>query len=204
MPVLINFKICDNAEECGGIATCRTGALTWDSKKKSIKIDNDKCISCGLCERSCEVGAIKVAKSENEYKKLKAETDKDPRQIADLYVDRYGAQPVLPMFLLGEKDFHQVVEMYPRISVVEIFNGNSINCLLRSIPIKDLLKDKQFKYSKVNDMNGVFEKRFELHDLPALLFFDNGKLIGKIEGYFENKDKDNLTAKINKILEDHE
>lgn len=30
MPVLINFKICDNAKDCSGIAVCPTGALSWE------------------------------------------------------------------------------------------------------------------------------------------------------------------------------
>ena len=41
MAVLINFKICDNAKECGGIAVCPTGALSYDDEKESIVIDND-------------------------------------------------------------------------------------------------------------------------------------------------------------------
>jgi len=200
MPVLINFKICDNASECGGIAVCKTGALSWDEKKKTIKIDNNKCISCGLCEKGCEVGAIRVAKTEDEFKKIKEEIEKDPRQISDLYVDRYGAQPVLPMFLLEEKDFRQVVELYPRVSVLEVFDDESIMCLLRSIPIKDLFQNKSFKYSKLNDSKGTFKKKFNLNKLPALLFFENGKLIGKIEGYYENKDKNMLAQKIEVIL----
>ena len=63
MAVLVNFKICDNAKECGGIAVCPTGALSWNEEKESIEIDNDKCISCGLCEKECPIGAIMVAKN---------------------------------------------------------------------------------------------------------------------------------------------
>ena len=37
MPVLINFKICDNAKECGGIEVCPTGALSYDDENKSIQ-----------------------------------------------------------------------------------------------------------------------------------------------------------------------
>ena len=40
MPVLINFKICDNAKECGGIAVCPTGAISYVENKESLVIDN--------------------------------------------------------------------------------------------------------------------------------------------------------------------
>ena len=42
MAVLINFKICDNAKECGGIDVCPTGALSWNDVDSKIEIDNDK------------------------------------------------------------------------------------------------------------------------------------------------------------------
>lgn len=44
MAVLVNFKICDNAKECVGIAVCPTGALSYDDDKNTIVIDNEKCI----------------------------------------------------------------------------------------------------------------------------------------------------------------
>ncbi len=98
MPVLVNFKICDNAKECGGLAVCPTGALTYDEKEKTLLIDNNKCISCGKCEKECPIGAISVAKTKEEYEKIKNEIDNDTRNIKDLFVDRYGATPFLTFF----------------------------------------------------------------------------------------------------------
>ncbi|RLG13363.1 MAG: hypothetical protein DRN66_04295 [Candidatus Nanohalarchaeota archaeon] len=63
MPVLINFKICDNAKECNGIDICPTEALFWGEKNNTIIIENSKCISCGKCEKACLVNAINVAKT---------------------------------------------------------------------------------------------------------------------------------------------
>lgn len=37
MAVLVNFKICDNAKECGGIEVCPTGALSWDEENETKK-----------------------------------------------------------------------------------------------------------------------------------------------------------------------
>ena len=94
MAVLINFKICDNAKECGGIEVCKTGALSWDEKKQKIKIDNTKCVSCGRCMKMCPVQAIFVAKNAEEYAKIDKEIKKDKRKISDLFIDKYGAAPL--------------------------------------------------------------------------------------------------------------
>lgn len=58
MPVIINFKVCDNAEVCDAIRVCPVGAFRWNNQKKTLEIDNDKCTECGKCatsEESCKV-----------------------------------------------------------------------------------------------------------------------------------------------------
>ena len=75
MAVLINFKICDNDKACGGVAVCPTGAIYYDEEKETLAIDNEKCISCGMCEKECPIGAIKVAKDEKEYEILKKQIE---------------------------------------------------------------------------------------------------------------------------------
>lgn len=122
MPVLINFKICDNAKECNGIEVCSTGALSWDEKKKTIIIDNSKCISCGKCEEACMVDAIRVAKDEKEYKRIKKEIDQDPRKVSDLFIDRYGGTPIHPAFLIPENKFKVEVFEASKPTAAELFN----------------------------------------------------------------------------------
>ena len=70
----------------------QNGVFSWG--EEGLIIDNTKCISCGKCEKACMVSAIKVAKSEEEYKKIEKEIEEDPRTINDLLVDRYGAKPI--------------------------------------------------------------------------------------------------------------
>lgn len=200
MAVLINFKICDNSKDCSGIEVCPTGAFHWDEKKKTIAVDNSKCISCGACEKACPVNAIRVARNEKEYKRIKKEIDEDPRKVSDLFVDRYGAQPVHPAFLIPQEKFDVQVLESTKLVAVEFFNHNSINCLLHSIPIKELFKGIDIKYRKIEMKDDSLLKRYKIKILPALLFFKAGKLIGKIEGYFPVGKEKELMKRIKKIL----
>jgi ferredoxin len=200
MTVLINFKICDNSKDCNGIAVCPTHAIVWDEKNKAIKIDNSKCINCGKCEESCPVSAIRVAKDEKEYKKIKKEIDEDPRKVSDLFVDRYGAASISPAFLIPLDKFEVQILESNKLAVVELFKNSSIKCLLYSIPIKELFKNLDVKYRKINIGNDeTLLKKYKINQVPALLFFNNGKLIGKIEGHYRIGNLGELKKKVEDI-----
>ena len=200
MPVLINFKICDNSEDCSGIEVCPTGAFHWDRKNRKLAIDESKCIVCGKCEESCPVGAIRVARNEEEYKRIKKEIEEDPRNVSDLFIDRYGAQPIHPAFLIKKNKFEIQILRSTKLAIVELFNNDSIRCLLHSIPIKELFKDVDIKYRKIKVKDNSLLKKYRVKELPALLFFNDGKLTGKIEGYYDIGKKRELMKKINKII----
>ena len=200
MPVLINFKICDNAKECNGAAVCPTGALSWDDKKKTIKIDNKKCTSCGKCESACMIGSIMVAKNEKEYKGFKKEIDNDLRKASDLFVDRYGASPIGPVFLIPKGKFDLEVLQSSKMVAVELYDNDSIKCLLVSIPVSELLKDLPVKYRKFEVKDKEILKKYKISQLPAMLFFQDGKLVGKIEGFYGKEQKKELEGKIGKIV----
>jgi NAD-dependent dihydropyrimidine dehydrogenase PreA subunit len=200
MAVLINFKICDNAKECGGIEVCPTGALSWDEKNQTIKIDNSKCTSCHACEKACEVHAISVAENDEEYTRLKKEIDDDTRKISDLMIDKYGSQPVFLSNLIDKNEFKTQVLDYNKLVVAEFFNDDSVQCLLKSIPIKQLFDSVDIKYRKVKLSDDSLQEKYDIKNLPALVFFRNGKLLGKIEGYFTTKQLDEVKEKVNKII----
>jgi Fe-S-cluster-containing hydrogenase component 2/ubiquinone/menaquinone biosynthesis C-methylase UbiE len=199
MPVAINFKICDNSPECSGIEVCPTGALFWDEENKKIGIDNSKCISCEKCPAACPVEAIRVAKDSEEFEKIKKEIQEDPRRISDLFVDRYGAVPIDPDTLIEAKDFDKILKLEKPV-LVEFFNEDSIMCLRKSIPISELVKHKDILFRKVRADEKLL-REFEVKELPALLFFKNKNLVGKIEGYFERDEKEKFEDKINNLLD---
>jgi len=201
MPVLINFKICDNSKDCSGFEVCPVGVFYWDEKKKRIAVDNEKCINCGKCEVACPVGAIRVARTKGEYKKIKEEIKKDLRKISDLFVDRYGAEPIDPAFLIPKSKFQvQIIESV-QLAVVELFNEDSIECLLHSIPVKELFPNQNIKYGKIKvSLNDSLLRKYRVKKLPSLLFFKDGKLKDKIEGYYSSKKKDLLIRKIKRIM----
>jgi NAD-dependent dihydropyrimidine dehydrogenase PreA subunit len=199
MGVILNKKICDNAEECSGIVACPTGALYWDTEKEEVAIDNSKCVDCDLCEKACGVGALRVFHSEEEKKKIEEDIANDPRKVSDLFVDKYGAMPMKnsPFDILY--GFEQEILKAGKIAVVEVFNDDSIECLLHSIPIKELFSDYDIKFRKT-EITKEIKERYQVEKLPSLLFFENGKLIGKIEGFYEVEKKKVLLDKIKEIL----
>lgn len=200
MAVLINFKICDNSKDCSGIEVCPAGAFYWDEKQKTITVDNTKCISCGRCEKACPVEAIKVARTKKEYKKIKKEIEKDPRKASDLFMDRYGAQPILSSFLIPQNKFNIQILESTKLAVVELFNHDSIKCLLYSIPIKELFKNFDIKYRKIELKDDSILKKYKIKKTPSLLFFKNGILIGKIEEYYKIGQERELKLKIKEIV----
>lgn len=199
MAVLINFKICDNAKECGGIEVCPTGALSWDEEKETIQIDNEKCISCGACEKNCPIGAILVAQDDAEYKAKKEEIEKDPRTIKDLFVDRYGATPLSEFFMVSKEDMDSKIGS--GITLIECYDDESIQCLLKSIPLKDITAEmpKDTMFYKVESDDEIKEK-YNISELPALLIFKNKKYLDKISGYYDTLQKEEFMEKLNKII----
>lgn len=200
MPALINFKICDNAKECGGVAVCPTGAMTFDEEKETIVIDNDKCITCGACEPECPVGAIMVANDDEEYQKYQKQIDDDQRKIKDLFVDRYGSASLSEFFLIMNEDLEGKIKN-GNITLIEVFSNDEANCLLKSIPIKDITDgiDRDVFYYKLEPNNDI-KKEYNISELPSLLIFKSGKLLGKVDGYYESDQKEELESKIRKII----
>lgn len=201
MSVLVNFKICDNAKECGGVEVCPVGAFSWDDEKETIVLDNEKCISCGLCEKECPIGAIRVAKTEEEYEKIKKEIDDDPRTTKDLFVERYGAAPLSEFFMIEVDDVSEKIKN-KGLTFIECYKDDSIQCLLKSIPVKELTVDLDHDtlFYKVEVDDEIVDK-YDLYTFPSLLIFKDGEYLGKVDGYYTNDNKADLIEAIYQIIE---
>ncbi len=199
MAVLVNFKICDNAKECGGISACPTGALYWNEEKETIEINSDKCISCGRCEKECPIGAIKVAKTKEEHQKIQKLIDDDSRTTKDLFVDRYGAVAISDFFKI-ELDDIKTKAKNDCITIIEVYNPEVAECLLKSIPIKDLTKKfpEDTLYYKAESNKEI--NAYGVKELPTLLIFKQGRLLGHIDGYYSTDDIGIILAKLDDIL----
>ena len=199
MAVLRNYKICDNAKECGGIAVCPTGALSWNDEKETIEIDNDKCISCGDCESHCPIGALRVAYTDEDYNRINEEIENDPRTTKDLFVDRYGATPLSEFFIITEEELEK--KLGESITLIEAYEEDTIECLIKSIPIKEITSNmpKDTKYFKM-EASSLTKEKYNINILPSLLIFNNKKFIGIIEGYYNTDQKQELLDQINNIL----
>jgi NAD-dependent dihydropyrimidine dehydrogenase PreA subunit len=204
MPAIINFKICDNSKSCDAINICPTGAFGWNEEKKTLEINNDKCINCGLCatsEFSCQVGAIRFAKDEDELKLISKEIEDDPRTTTDLIVDRFGADPVNIAYYCNEEKLLNLLTS-SKLIIFEFINLDQTECLIKSIPVKEIINhiNEECLYRKVDIKSNSFIEKYDIHQVPSLLFFKNNNYLGKIEGYYSVDQKEELFSKINKIL----
>lgn len=201
MSILINFKICDNVKECGGIAECPTGSIFWDEDAGKIGVDSSKCNCCKVCETACGVGAIHVAKNQDEYQKIKFGIDSDTRRKEDLFVDRYGATPIDDSFLINSNQLESEILSHKNLFLAECFNEDSIQCLLKSIPISEIVSRVGgcAAYRKIEADDSICSK-FGIKELPALLVFSEGMLIGMVNGFYETSQQDYMTSELLKVI----
>ena len=194
MPASINHKICDNASACGGISVCPVGAFKYNEDTKRIEIDNSKCISCGLCAKTCPIGAIGVAKTQEEFEELKQAIEEDPRKPEDLFVDRYGAD------IINENSFIENNEIDNKVktgkTLIEVIDLDQARCLIKSIPFKEIISNTHYdKYYRIL-WNNETVKKYNLKESPTMLCFENGKFIKNVEGYFEDSQKTEFFNKL--------
>ena len=202
MSVFINFKICDNADECSGITACPTNAIFWDGENNTVATNNDLCICCNACEIACPAGAIRVANSKEEEIQIKTDYENDPRTIQALYVDRYGASPVDQDVCILAKDIEEKINSTDSIVAIEVTKCNDAPCLINSVPISDVFGNLPYDYYKVMDDDADYEalaNNYRIIELPVLFVFLKGNLIMRYDGAVDNTDPIQRTELIDAV-----
>lgn len=200
MKALINPKICDNAPECSGIAICPIKAMSFDETLNQVVV-SDECTSCGLCEKSCPVGAIMVAKNEDQYLQYQKDIKNDQRTIKDLFVDRYGASPLSEFFMIEDDNLAEKINNNSNYTLIELYDDDSIQCLIKSIPIKEITDNlkEEILYYRLKPSAETSEK-YNITELPSLLIFKQDKLLGKVEGYYSTNEQLDFENQIKEIM----
>lgn len=213
MAVCINFNVCDNSPECSGIAVCRQGAIYWDEEKENLMggkgmlaIDNDKCVSCGSCisEDGCPVGAIMLADTEEELKKIMDSIHIDPEKVRSLFVERYGAEPIDGQVCIEKDEIENLLTNNDGIVILEEFIEDSIQCLLSSIPIEEIL----LKIEKMGVWDHLDYYKCDVSDqadvekeYPLLKIYRKGNILAEIAGYYDNAHKEMLWAELHRAID---
>ncbi len=202
MSVVFNYKICDLAPECGGIEACPKKAIFFNEKTQRPEVDNKKCISCGICVKSCPVGAIMLGKTEEEIRKIKEIIRKNPMTQEELFIERYGAKTIDPSIIVNKNNFEKEVINSDKNVFVEFWNNNSVQCLLFSIPYKSLKPEQcGIVFKKMDaDKNKEIAEKYGIKILPSIAIFKNGKKIGIIEGIYKTSQERELKEKIKKLV----
>ncbi len=205
MPVVINYKICDLAPECGGIEVCPTGAFFWNKKTKRPDVDNKKCTSCGVCARECPVNAILVATTEKEYQKLLKKVKNDPRSEKELWRERLGCQPgrTPPLAtIVTQRNFSKEVLKAKGMIALDVWSEETLDCRYHSLLWDEVKVSEKFKLRKLDGGKYTqLAKKLEATRLPTLLFFKDGQEIGRKEGYLYSKDKALVKKQIKRLLD---
>lgn len=197
MAVYVNFKICDNAEECSGIEVCPTDTLYWDEIEATLSTDNTKCISCDLCVEACPAGAIRVAHNSVEAAEIEYDIENDPRTYEMLMVERFGASPVDERILISAESAIHKVRDVSTLLAIEVINDEDAPCLINSVPIAELFKDNKYEYFKISIHDkgyGTFADQYMVEDCPALLVFRDHALLTMAQGAVNNTDSRERSA----------
>lgn len=202
MSVLINKKRCDNADACSCISECPTKAFYWDTENQTVAVDNNLCINCRNCMISCEAGAVKVARNQEEYEKIKTEYDEDIMTIEKLFQDRYGASLVEEKYTLDISELEKIIVDSNKPLLLEFYNEEEARCLINSIPIEEIMKEIPFSvsYRKVNISEIDSLINYHINNVPSLIVVKEGEVIYGWNGFVHVNEKEKLLEDLKEKL----
>lgn len=147
---------------------------------------------------TCEAGAVKVYRNEEEYKKLKTEYDDDAMTVEELFQDRFGAVSVDPKYKCDVKELDNLIADANKPLLIEFYNENEATCLVNSVPIRKILEalENKVSYRKIVVKDLLQIDKFSIIELPALILIDKKEIVYKREGFVNAQDENDLLDEI--------
>lgn len=206
MPVLIDQRVCDNSPGCSAIRVCPKDAIIYDRKKGKIVEDNSRCTSCGICQRVCPAGAVKVYPTDAALEAAKKEIENSTLTGDDLLEQRYGVRPGDPhelgtnMFQADCSNFADEVLKSELPVVVDFWAEWCAPCRILAPTFKDLAAefDGKLRFAKLDTEEcQQVPAQYGIMSIPTMLFFHKGRIIERAVGALP---KDALRSKIKTVL----
>ena len=184
---------CDQDKGCGCPKVCPFDAWYRDEKDENWLIDASKCTGCGLCLRECPAGAVLLANTLDEAERIKDGIDTDTFHTQKrLFVERYGGMPIKSE-ITGEEFDSKIKNDFV---IVEFFRNEKLICMVKCVPYSEIMPCENIH--KIDaDKHPEITKQFNITQFPSLLFFRDGKIVGRIEGF--KNDLDELREHIKKL-----
>lgn len=197
--IIFNNKRCDNATDCPVLYECQKEtdsplkAVYFEEATQSIKLDAQRCnldnCKTKICTKICP-DCFSFANTENEYwwaiEKVR-QTD-----WLNFKVDRYNSEGTTPFAKIEPKKCKEIVASSKGLFILEITSVVGCCSAYDSIPIPEIIPEILYQryYKKTVVYNEAdieaLESYFEINELPALLFYYDGKMIGKIMGIYRS------------------
>ena len=206
MPVLIDQRVCDNSPGCSAIRVCPKDAIIYDRKAGKITADNSRCTSCGICQRVCPAGAVKVYPTEAALEAAKTEIEGSNLTADDLLEQRYGVRPGDPnelgtnMVHVDCGNFADEVLKSDLPVVVDFWASWCAPCRILAPTFKDLAAefDGQLRFAKLDTEEcQQVPAEFGIMSIPTMLFFHKGRIVERAVGALP---KDALRTKIKNVM----
>jgi len=207
MPILINHNICDEVPECGGIEVCPTKAIYYDYKKRTIVLDQLKCIDCLKCTLPdvCPVGCFLYARNKKEETRLQKIIKPDAKKMTWLWQERYGCQPgrVKPKAIILTDNNFKTMFSKKGIKAIDVWHNDYLDCRLHSPLFKELFQrasENITKYKLDAQKYTKLANKLKAKTFPSLLILRDKVEIFRYEGYINKKSISGLSKKLKTIL----
>ncbi len=207
MPIIINHNLCDEAQECGGIEVCPTGAFYFDKKKGKVAVDKSKCTECLKCTLpdACPVGCILYARNKDEEDKIRKRIKNDPRTAKWLWRERYGCQPAKTppkAVIINKKNFDKIVKQ-KGYKLIDVWRDEDLDCRAYSVSFSDLLQGikQEVDIFKLDAREyPTLSGKLNVQKHPTLLLYKDSIEEWRYEGLLKEKGKMRINKKLKEMI----